>query len=98
MGPDEDLWRAAHDGQTDVITRLIADGADPDGYKDSVRVKDRDRRILRAVMSRLCWSVECQSRVVNLAVVICLRRRVFHAASSSSAPAVAVGFGRRHRK
>lgn len=37
VGPDEDLFNAAEDGELDKLKELIAGGADPNGFKDSVR-------------------------------------------------------------
>ena len=38
MKHNEKLWKAADTGNLDDLNKLLAEGADPNGFKDSVRV------------------------------------------------------------
>ena len=81
---DEDLWKAAEKGNLDNLNVLLAAGADPNGFKDEVRVIAEDGRApphppLCGLVSRRVSARRLTGRVVEFASA----RVVWSGASSS---------------
>ena len=81
---NEDLWKAADDGNLDALNKLLAAGADPNGFKDGVRVITEGGRVpphppLCGLVSRRVSARRLSGRVVEFASA----RVVWSGASSS---------------
>ena len=84
MKHNEKLWKAADTGNLDDLNKLLAEGADPNGFKDSVRVIAEGGRApphpsLCGLVSRRVSARRLSGRVVEFASV----RVVWSGASSS---------------